>query len=326
MSSQYWGGGIWLSTSVTLVMKDSAIIGNSTYKGGGVFVSGYAKATFINTEFSSNTSQSDGGAIYAVSIGDLALSNDTFTNNSAIGTGGAVVIAGAGTRTIENSSFTENSAGSGGAISIYMADNTAIDIRRNLFATNSASGSGGALYLWQTSVAAINIENNTFFANQAGGSGGAIYNNAGPTITSNTFSDNGAKRASGDGGGSIYFNLSGAEMNNNILANNTGGGECGSYGVNTHTTGKKNLVEDNSSVCVHSLAGDPGLLPLGNNGGVTQTMALSPNSIARDAGDDTVCPATDQRGVNRPIGSHCDIGAFELFIASHWVYFPTVIK
>ena len=46
-------------------------------------------------------------------------------------------------------------------------------------------------------------------------------------------------------------------------------------------------------------------------------MALLPGSPAIDGGDDTLCAdaatvnALDQRGVVRPQGSHCDIGAFE---------------
>jgi hypothetical protein len=34
-------------------------------------------------------------------------------------------------------------------------------------------------------------------------------------------------------------------------------------------------------------------------------------SPAIDAGDDSVCPVTDQRNIPRPIGPHCDVGAFE---------------
>ena len=41
-------------------------------------------------------------------------------------------------------------------------------------------------------------------------------------------------------------------------------------------------------------------------------MALLPSSPAIDAGDDSVCPPADQRGVSRPKGLACDIGAFEL--------------
>lgn len=50
---------------------------------------------------------------------------------------------------------------------------------------------------------------------------------------------------------------------------------------------------------------------LADNGGPTQTHALVNDSPAIDAADDTVCPTTDQRGVSRPQGAFCDIGAFE---------------
>ena len=51
---------------------------------------------------------------------------------------------------------------------------------------------------------------------------------------------------------------------------------------------------------------------LANNGGPTQTHALVADSPAIDASpDDADCAATDQRGVRRPQGPACDIGAFE---------------
>jgi hypothetical protein len=52
--------------------------------------------------------------------------------------------------------------------------------------------------------------------------------------------------------------------------------------------------------------------PLQDNGGPTWTHALLPGSPALDVGDPAQCPATDQRGVPRPQGAGCDIGAFEL--------------
>ena len=61
-----------------------------------------------------------------------------------------------------------------------------------------------------------------------------------------------------------------------------------------------------------NLSTDPKLGALANNGGSTQTMALLAGSSAIDTGTNTGCPATDQRGVTRPQGPRCDIGAFEL--------------
>jgi uncharacterized repeat protein (TIGR01451 family) len=50
---------------------------------------------------------------------------------------------------------------------------------------------------------------------------------------------------------------------------------------------------------------------LQDNGGATPTHALLPGSPAIDKGDDTSCPTTDQRGLPRPQGAACDIGAYE---------------
>jgi hypothetical protein len=54
---------------------------------------------------------------------------------------------------------------------------------------------------------------------------------------------------------------------------------------------------------------DPLLGSLADNGGPTLTHALLAGSPAIDAGDNAVCPATDQRGVARDAA--CDIGSFE---------------
>jgi len=57
---------------------------------------------------------------------------------------------------------------------------------------------------------------------------------------------------------------------------------------------------------------DAELEPLAANDGSTQTHALAPDSPALDAGNSETCPPTDQRGVGRPRGSACDIGAYEV--------------
>ena len=53
-----------------------------------------------------------------------------------------------------------------------------------------------------------------------------------------------------------------------------------------------------------------GLGSLAANGGPSMTETIAANSVAEDAGDNTVCPATDQRGFLRNDGK-CDIGAYE---------------
>lgn len=56
---------------------------------------------------------------------------------------------------------------------------------------------------------------------------------------------------------------------------------------------------------------NPLLGPLQDNGGPTDTRALLAGSPATDAGSNAACPTTDQRGVERPQGTACDMGAFE---------------
>ena len=56
---------------------------------------------------------------------------------------------------------------------------------------------------------------------------------------------------------------------------------------------------------------DPQIGPLQDNAGPTDTRALPATSPAVDAGAAQGCPVTDQRGLPRPQGNGCDIGAFE---------------
>jgi hypothetical protein len=59
-------------------------------------------------------------------------------------------------------------------------------------------------------------------------------------------------------------------------------------------------------------SGDPVLSSLQDNGGPTLTMLPLPGSPAFDAAASANCPATDQRGITRPQGAGCEIGAVEV--------------
>src|ERR1019366_8634124 len=74
------------------------------------------------------------------------------------------------------------------------------------------------------------------------------------------------------------------------------------------------LIVSNTPAGGDSFA-DPKLGPLANNGGPTLTMALLPGSPAIDAGNTSLAPATDQRGVPRPFSLAADVGAFEFWTA-----------
>ena len=72
--------------------------------------------------------------------------------------------------------------------------------------------------------------------------------------------------------------------------------------------------DDPTWSCSKVTSDDPLLGPLGNFGGFSDTLLPQEGSPAIDHGDDATCAAlhnVDQRGVARPQGTHCDIGAVE---------------
>jgi hypothetical protein len=100
-----------------------------------------------------------------------------------------------------------------------------------------------------------------------------------------------------------------------LLAGNTGGNCGGAVSAEGFVSQGHNLSSDGSCP---ALTG-PGDLkktaakvgPLQDNGGPTLTHALLDGSPAIDAGGAANCPPTDQRGISRPQGPTCDIGAYE---------------
>jgi hypothetical protein len=150
------------------------------------------------------------------------------------------------------------------------------------------------------------LTNVTLNGNVATEFGGGIYNYASsPTLTNVTMSGN---TATSNGGGMFNTEDSDPSIINSIFYGNSGGeifSEINSTPVVTYS------IIQNGYAGTGNLDVDPLLGPLADNGGFTQTMALMPSSPAIDAGDDVICPSTDQRGMNRIKGAHCDIGAFE---------------
>jgi CSLREA domain-containing protein len=197
-----------------------------------------------------------------------------------------------GITTVTNSSLMSN-----GDSGIHNYDAALLTVMSSTFSDNT---DGIFSYL-----GTVTVTNSTFSSNRGSG----IYNNRGTlTVLNSTFSHNSAS----NGGG--ILNYFGATLNyaNTIIANSHYGGDCVNYGA--IGTNVNNLVEDGS--CSALLSGDPNLGALADNGGLTQTMELLVGSPAIDAGDDATCAAAtvsnlDQRGIARPQGPHCDIGAFE---------------
>ncbi len=291
-----------------ILIDKVSFIGNTAYDGGAIAACCYnTSITIVQSEFKSNSAQRYGGAI-SVQFGKLTIQGSIFTDNIAGSVGGAISIERQGPYTFEDNTFINNTGLSGGAIRFESVESPVI-LRRNLFSGNKASLNGGAIFeSLSFSTGLFTIENNTFYGNEATNKGGGLVISNGAIVRNNTFSHN---KAGTQGGGSAH--IGSAYLYNNILANNAGGGECTASGFGS-AVGNHNLIENGSGLCsklTNTIVSDPMLGSIADNGGFTQTMALNAGSPAIDAADDVNCLPTDQRGVTRPQGSHCDIGAYE---------------
>jgi hypothetical protein len=227
--------------------------------------------------------------------GNLTLSSCILANNVADNRGGAVWNKGA--ITVEYSYIHDNRAIYGGGI---YNEPVSISINNSTFYNNQADVGGGIL-----SYGPGNIFNSTFANNSASDQGGGVWIATFLDITNSTFFANSAVNL----GGAIIHpqGASGVvTLRNSILASSPSGGNCSGDFMD----GGNNLVWGDNS-CPARWNADPTLGQLGNFGGDTPTIPLLTGSPAIDAIDATACPAADQRGIPRPQGEHCDIGAFE---------------
>jgi predicted outer membrane repeat protein len=261
----------------------------------------------------------------------------TITQGSADGcpqhTGGGMYILNA-SGTFENLVITGNWANTGGGVHLESSDPTFTNI---LFNSNSSGNIAGAFNI--TGQSSPTIQSSLFVSNSSHGGGAVVVSNSMPVFRNVTFSLNngwfegGAISASGglttlenvtfsgnssdDGGAIRGTNLAGIDfLMRNVLFSHNSGGNCVNVAVQAGS--KNNLVDTAESPCglVHGEDGnlvgvDPMLGLLDNNGGFTPTHALMPGSPAIGAGSNEHCPETDQRGIARPQGSACDIGAYE---------------
>ena len=286
--------GVFSVNSGITVILDNLIITNGYYPyGGGINNKG--TLTVDNSTFSSNLSGDDGGGIY--NEGTLTVDHSTFSGNSASFDGGG--INNTGTLTVDNSTFSGNLSGfEGGGISNASTGTLTVD--NSTFSSNLSGDGGGGISNWGT----LTVDSSTFSSNSAR-RGGGISNWGTLTVDSSTFFGNSASHVGGGIStiGTLYYR-------NTIIANSPSGSDCywggGTIAVNSH-----NLVESHSNCGTPTVSSAPILGPLADNGGSTQTFALLSGSPAIDAGDDASCKASDQRGVTRPQGAACDIGAYE---------------
>jgi CSLREA domain-containing protein len=259
--------------------------------------------------FNSGTGDLAFGGILLNIGGTLKVSSSTFSGNHSNFEGGAIHNIG-GTLEVNNSTFSGNRAEFGGGI--VSEFHSTLKVSNSTFSDNRAQFGGGGIWN-DRAESTVTVSNSTLSGNSSF-RGGGISNVGGGTltVTNSTFSGNSAP-----GGGSGILNSNTASLKNTIVANSTKGKNC----LGKITDGGYNIADDDSchfSVANHSLPStNPKLASsLANNGGPTKTIALLTGSLAINAipqgtnGCGTKI-TTDQRGVKRPQGNRCEIGAFE---------------
>ncbi len=296
------GGGVYVTAQDTqLYVYNTTVKYNATYAGpgGGMQISapgstfGMERSAFVGNDAQGGCG---GGFRLSGDVEELGIGTSAFRNNTASTCGGGLSLAVPG---LENSlaefkynEVSNNTAGTfGGGINTNLGSGTQLFLKNSTISGNEALGGrgGGARLQGNTTV---EVKYSTIANNTSSDDGGGIYNSATTCRISDTI------MAGNTGNATLYQDLRGStlcDVSDSLIAgakysqfNNDGG----------------NILNIN-----------PGLQPLANNGGPTQTHALLESSPAVDAGTaGTFVPDTDQRGEGFPrvVGGGLDMGAFEL--------------
>lgn len=322
------GGGIYNDDDGQLTLT-GATLGPNTAGAGGAGSFGNGAFTGTGGAGGAGGCGGAGGGLDTVSSLPVTITASTLSGNAA-GAGGAAGGGGAGggpggvggsgcagasgggiessgaTLTIVNSTLTGNFAGAGGAGG---AGGFGIESSGGTGGTGGAGGDGGAVRDDDPSGSTLSSDTVSENGVGGGGSAGAAGDAEGPGSTNGS---SGTPGVAGAGGGIYSPSVTcvvgqpcETGLEDTIFASNAGA-NCGG-----RVSDDGNNLSFGDTSCP-GINGDPMLGPLQDNGGPTQTIDLGAGSAAIGAVPVADCPATDQRGLPRPPGQPCDIGAYEV--------------
>lgn len=295
----------------TLTLQNVQVISSTAVNGGGAGIFNSGNLTLENSEISGNVADGVGGAIYGWYNSAVTATNSLIAHNEGNQGGG---IYNLGTAVLTNAAIRHNFAPVfGGGLVIFGGS---VSLSGVTVSGNQTDGYGAGIV---NNLGTLSLTNSTVSGNTAPDYTGLanISNLAQTTILNSTIAYNITTGSGVRWGGVANINDAVISLQNSIVANNNGRNCLASGGW---TSLGHNLSSD--SYCSFTATGDlqntpASLAPLADYGGPTATHALLPGSAAIDSGDDTACPATDQRAVTRPADGDgdgtavCDRGAFE---------------
>jgi len=329
----YDAGDAGTYDNVTLSSTSATGTGPLGIEGGAVFLDAATDQMFgLTISGTTDSAPSvEGGALYndaggTTTVTDASITNTTVTGTTATGVidGGVIYnLAGLTLSTVNatGATLTADEEVQGG----FFDNDGAATASAVTFGSGTVNVTGGATpeadgsaLFNDGTLSAVNMTVDDVTATVAAGGafnyGVDTASATGNTFTNATIANN---TMSGPAGSTFGLFVAGGDLLsllNTIVATSPAATNCGFGTAGAIASQGHNL--DNGASCDMTAAGDlknanPEVQPLANNGGSVLTGALASTSPAIDAGTNTGCPATDARGVSRPQGTSCDIGAYE---------------
>jgi predicted outer membrane repeat protein len=329
----WYGNYSGVGRESSLAISGSTFTGNSTDGDGGALkldLGDTTPFTMTGSTVSGNDATNAGGGVYVAGGGDVAITSSTISDNTSGTYGGGIATewSSAASLTITGSTIADNTAtgGHGGGLA---ASNMPVSISGSTISGNTSHYDGGGIKTFYSdlTISSSTISGNTSTDEDGGGLSDEVSGSSYTlSIANSTIADN---SAAGTGGNVELRGPLAATISNTIIANGTSastdegmnapdlGGDTSGGTVSLSYT----LLEsdDTDFVTITDDGGnifgeDPGLEPLANNGGTTQTRLIAASGPAHNAGDPdfTPPPSTDQRGETRVLEGRIDIGAVEV--------------
>jgi CSLREA domain-containing protein len=302
---QNYGGGLHLYGGGYLT--STLIYSNTAPIGGGV-AGQYGGTLIFNSDIRWNTATAaatspkyGGGGIQHENGGGLLLVRSAVRDNNSAGQGGGIQNNDAAATIIE-STISHNTAVSGGGI--YA--NSALALVNSSLSGNNAQ-SGGGVYNNTGPSSGLYLHFSTVAGNSASGTGGGIFNNGVAVIDSSILAGNSANSSTTDATADCLESSALTFAGYSLFGSATGCSAAAPTDLTvipaTVFTSVLGPLEDNGG-------------PLTASGSPALTHALLPGSLALDylpqgSSGCGVWVDSDQRGISRPQGDNCDIGAYE---------------